>query len=124
MKKGHSPVTRVKKSEPNIESPNWVIWAAWADRITFEEIKKKTGISESEVIKVMRKKIIELIKKIPKYDIQEKDFSPYELISADEIWVTNSISGIIPVTEYRRKSFTNNIGNIIINYFNKKFAEF
>ena len=51
MKKGHSPVTRVKKSEPNIESPDWVIWAAWADRITFEEIKEKTGIAESGVIK-------------------------------------------------------------------------
>lgn len=73
---------------------------------------------------VMRKKIIELIKKVPKYEIQEKDFSPYELVSSDEIWVTNSISGIIPVTEYRRKSFTNNIGTIIINYFNKQFAGF
>ena len=55
MKKGHSPVTRVKNSEPNIKSPDWVIWAAWADRITFEEIKKKTGMTESEVIKVMRR---------------------------------------------------------------------
>ena len=73
---------------------------------------------------VMRKKIIELIKKVPKYEIQEKDFSPYELVSSDEIWVTNSISGIIPVTEYRRKSFTNNIGTIIISYFNKQFTGF
>ena len=55
MKKGHSPVTRVKNPEPNIKSPDWVIWAAWADRITFEEIKKKTGMTESEVIKVMRR---------------------------------------------------------------------
>ena len=38
-----------------MKSPDWVIWAAWADRITFEEIKKKTGMSESEVIKVMRR---------------------------------------------------------------------
>ena len=53
-KKGHTPITRVKNPEPNIESPDWVIWAAWADRITFEDIKKKTGKSESEVIKIMR----------------------------------------------------------------------
>ena len=57
MKKGHSPVTRVKKSEPNIESPDWVIWAAWADRITFEEIEKKTGKIESQVIKIMRRSV-------------------------------------------------------------------
>ena len=54
-KKGHRPITKVKNPEPNREDPDWVIWAAWADRITFEEIKKKTGKSESDVIKIMRR---------------------------------------------------------------------
>ena len=27
---------------------------AWADRISFEEIKKKTGLNEKEIIKIMR----------------------------------------------------------------------
>ena len=31
-----------------------VIGMAWADRISFEEIKKKTGLSEKEVINIMR----------------------------------------------------------------------
>ena len=31
-----------------------VIGMAWADRISFEEIKKKTGLNEKEVIKIMR----------------------------------------------------------------------
>ncbi len=57
MKKSKFPVTRVKNSEPNLNSPDWVIWAAWADRITFEEIKKKTGKSENEVIKIMRRSL-------------------------------------------------------------------
>ena len=56
-KKGHRPVTRVKNPEPKIEDPNWVIWAAWADRITFEEIEKKTGYKESDVIKIMRRSL-------------------------------------------------------------------
>ena len=38
-------------------SPDWVVWAAWADRVTFEEIKKRSGYSESDVIKLMRKKL-------------------------------------------------------------------
>ena len=54
-KKGRIPITRVKNPEPNIESPDWVIWAAWADRITFEEIEKKTGYREPDVIKIMRR---------------------------------------------------------------------
>ena len=31
-----------------------VIGMAWAARISFEEIKKKTGLNEKEVIKIMR----------------------------------------------------------------------
>ena len=57
MKKSKAPETRVKNPEPNLNSPDWVIWAAWADRVTFEEIKKKTGKSESEVIKIMRRNL-------------------------------------------------------------------
>ena len=54
-KKSFIPLTKVKNPEPNIKDENWVIWAGWADRITFEEIKEKTGKNESEVIKIMRK---------------------------------------------------------------------
>ena len=34
-----------------------LIGMAWADRISFEEIKKKTGFSEKEVITTMRKNL-------------------------------------------------------------------
>ena len=57
MKKSPRPVTKVKNPEPNLRTKAWVIWAAWADRITFEDIKKRTGKSESEVIKIMRKNL-------------------------------------------------------------------
>ena len=57
MKKGHRPITKVKNPEPNSMRPDWVVWAAWADRVTFEEIKKRSGYSESDVIKLMRKKL-------------------------------------------------------------------
>ena len=56
-KKSLIPQTKVKNPEPNIKDNNWIIWAAWADRITFEEIKEKTGKTESEVIKIMRRNL-------------------------------------------------------------------
>ena len=34
-----------------------LIGMAWADRISFEEIKKKTGLSEKEITKIMRKNL-------------------------------------------------------------------
>lgn len=44
-----------KKPEPKDKSSlNWIIWAAWSDKVSFEDIKKTTGKSESEVIKIMR----------------------------------------------------------------------
>ncbi len=49
------PQTRVKKPEPTVGTDAWLIWAAWADRITFEEIKEKTGLTESNFIKKMQR---------------------------------------------------------------------
>ena len=56
-KKDNFPKTKVKNPEPKIDDPDWIVWAAWADRITFEEIFEKTGKRESEVIKIMRRSL-------------------------------------------------------------------
>ena len=32
-----------------------IIGMAWSDKISFDEIKKKTGLAEKEVISIMRK---------------------------------------------------------------------
>ena len=39
------------------ESTDTVIGMAWLDKISFEEIKKKTGLKENEVISIMRKNL-------------------------------------------------------------------
>mgnify|MGYP003389618586 CR=1 FL=1 len=57
-KKSFIPQTKVKNPEPKKKDDNWVIWAAWADRITFEEIKDKTGKTESDVIELMTTYVI------------------------------------------------------------------
>ena len=57
MKKKSRPITKVANPEPENIDENWVIWAAWADRITFEEIKEKSGFTEGQVIKLMRKNL-------------------------------------------------------------------
>tara|TARA_B100001123_G_scaffold348690_1_gene398274 strand:- start:266 stop:472 length:207 start_codon:yes stop_codon:yes gene_type:complete len=36
---------------------NDIIGMAWQDRVSFDEIKKKTGLSEKKVIKLMRKNL-------------------------------------------------------------------
>ena len=51
------PLTRTKNPEPEKGSSDWVIWAAWADRVTFEEIQEQTGLTEAEVITTMRRNL-------------------------------------------------------------------
>ncbi len=67
------PVTKSKNPEPkNEQSIDWIIWAAWADRITFEEIREKTGKAESEVIKVMRSNLSPSSFKLWRKRVREK----------------------------------------------------
>ena len=56
-KKSKFPETKIKNTEPSTKNLDWIIWAAWADRITFEEIFEKTGKTEADVIKFMRKSL-------------------------------------------------------------------
>ena len=71
---------------------------------------------------IMRKKIIEYVKLLPEFSIEETVISPFDLLSANEIWLTNSISGIINVTNYRNKSFSNDVAKIFIDFLNKKVS--
>ena len=51
------PFCAAAKALLKTKDDNWIIWAGWADRITFEEIREKTGKNESDVIKIMRKNL-------------------------------------------------------------------
>ena len=51
------PETRVKNPEPEPDTESWIVWAAWADRITFEEIHERTGYTEAQVITLMRRSL-------------------------------------------------------------------
>ena len=44
----------IMKTQKRFPPSNNVISMAWSDMISFEEIFKKTGLKESEVIKIMR----------------------------------------------------------------------
>ena len=39
------------------ENIDVIIGMAWSDKTSFEEIKKKTGVKENEVIAIMRKNL-------------------------------------------------------------------
>lgn len=67
---------------------------------------------------IIRKKLIAIISKLEEYTILEESISPFELQKADEIFLTNSISGITPVTKYRKKKFTNTVSRSLVGKLN------
>ena len=69
---------------------------------------------------VMRKQIIEIIKLIPEYTIEESSISPFELQKADELFLTNIIIGIQPITHYKKKRFSPEISTKILAKLNLK----
>lgn len=56
-REGVRPYTRTRKPEPQAGTDDWVIWAAWADRVSFDEIRERTGLAEKHVIRLMRRSL-------------------------------------------------------------------
>ncbi|WDO13043.1 aminotransferase class IV [Flavobacterium sp. WW92] len=62
-------------------------------------------ISEGCLNGVMRKQILTLAKKIETIEVEETSISPFDLQKADELFITNVIRGIQPITKYRKKEY-------------------
>ena len=69
---------------------------------------------------VMRKQIMEIIGLMPEYTLEEVSISPFELQKADELFITNVITGIKPITKYRKKEFKNTIAEDLVKKLNVK----
>ncbi|MDC6388672.1 aminotransferase class IV [Maribacter sp. PR1] len=67
---------------------------------------------------IIRKKLIDILKEDDSFSLEENSISPFELQKVDEIFITNTIHGIIPVTKYRKKDFTNTISKKLIGRLN------
>lgn len=62
-------------------------------------------ISEGCLNGVMRKQILALAKKIETIEVEEASISPFDLQKADELFITNVVRGIQPITKYRKKEY-------------------
>lgn len=74
---------------------------------------KTPSLEEGCLKGIVRGKVIEILLKHNEYSIEESIISPFEVQKADEIFITNSIIGIQPVTQYRKKTFSTFIANQI-----------
>nr|AAR29585.1 hypothetical protein [Flavobacterium psychrophilum] len=77
-------------------------------------------ISEGCLNGIMRKQILSLAKTIENIEITEAVISPFDLQKADELFITNVITGIQPITKYRKKEFQSSIAAQLITKLNAK----
>ncbi|MDW5290685.1 aminotransferase class IV [Formosa sp. PL04] len=81
---------------------------------------KTAPLSDGCLKGIMRKQLIEIIKAIPEYELIEESISAFELQKADEIFISNTIVGIQPVSKYRKKNFTSHVSKSLIQKLNVK----
>lgn len=69
---------------------------------------------------VLRKQIIDIVNKNSEYHLEEASILPFELQQADELFLTNVMVGIQPITKYRKKLFGNKVANEFLGMLNEK----
>jgi branched-chain amino acid aminotransferase len=80
-------------------------------------------ISEGCLNGIMRKQILALAKKLDGIEVIEEIISPFDLQKADELFLTNVIIGIQPITKYRKKEFTSDLAHLLVQKLNESISE-
>ncbi|SEA95060.1 branched-chain amino acid aminotransferase [Flavobacterium gillisiae] len=76
-------------------------------------------VSEGCLNGVMRKQILEFAKKVGNLEVVEEVISPFDLQKADELFITNVIKGIQPITKYRKKDFDVVLAKVLLEKLNE-----
>ncbi len=79
--------------------------------IVKDNIIKTPSLSEGCIKGIVRKKIIEIVKKHKDFTLEETSISPFEIQKSDEVFITNAIIGVQPVTQYKKKTFKIDVSN-------------
>ncbi|NNL83797.1 MAG: aminotransferase class IV, partial [Winogradskyella sp.] len=69
---------------------------------------------------VLRKQLVDLLRNDPNYEFQEVSISPFELQKADELFITNVIKGIQPISQYRKKTYAHAVATELLKKLNAK----
>lgn len=71
---------------------------------------------------IMRKQVLALARKVEGLQVEESIISPFDLQKADELFLTNVITGIQPITRYRKKDFVTDMAQTLVKTLNAQLA--
>jgi branched-chain amino acid aminotransferase len=75
-------------------------------------------VSEGCLNGVMRKQILKIAQKLKGIEVAEEVISPFDIQKADELFVTNVIKGVQPITKYRKKEFSIELSKTLVAELN------
>lgn len=68
---------------------------------------------------IMRKQVLALAKKMENIEVVQETISPFDLQKADELFITNVVKGIQPITKYRKKEYTTDFASALLVLLNE-----
>lgn len=81
---------------------------------------KTPSLKDGALNGITRKQILAIVATMPDLEIEETSISPFELQKADELFISNVIVGIQPITKYRKKEFGNSVAKEVLTKLNVK----
>ncbi|WP_378188051.1 aminotransferase class IV [Aquimarina sp. W85] len=79
---------------------------------------KTPPLSDGCLQGVLRTQLLRILEKLPDYEIEEGSISPFELQKADELFFTNVIIGLQPITKFKKKIYTSAVSKRLLGILN------
>lgn len=111
---GYQNCLLLNESKNVVESLNGNLFMLTGNRLV------TPPLSEGCLNGIMRKQILAIATKKEGLEVAEEPISPFSLQKADELFITNVIKGIQPITKYRKKDFGHTIASQILEELNKR----
>lgn len=88
--------------------------------LVFGNTIKTPPVTDGCLRGIIRKQLLDMAKQLPDYTFLEETISPFELQKADEMFITNVILGIQPITKYRKKNYNTKVARDLTTKLNVK----
>lgn len=72
---------------------------------------------------IIRGYLLEKLSKNTSFEVVERPISVYELQEANELWITNVIQGIRPVSQFRKKKYSATVAEQVFQLLNQEVGE-
>lgn len=100
-----------------VEALNGNIFLVYGNRI------QTPAISQGCLDGVLRKQLIDVISTHPDFSVEALSITPDRVVEADEVLITNVVSGITSVSKYGEKKFGNATAKKLLALLNRRVAQ-